>query len=95
MNWAAPAALPSRTYTMRAHSIANIQPIFSVYYRTTTGSLRWLSQSPRLPTSSSYVDAQYTSPPMPADATAISIGLAITGVGFIVMDAYELVENEP
>lgn len=30
---------------------------------------------------------------MPADATAISIGLAITGVGSITMDAYELVEN--
>lgn len=89
----APAVVPGRTYTMRARYIANLQPLFSVYYRSTDGTWRWLSQSPRLPTSSSYASAQYTSPPMPSDATAISIGLAITGVGTITMDAYELVEN--
>lgn len=90
----APPVTPGHTYTMRAQYIANVQPIFSVYYRSTDGTWRWLSQSPRLPTSSSYVGATYTSPPMPEDATAISVGLAITGVGFIVMDDYSLVDDQ-
>jgi peptidoglycan/xylan/chitin deacetylase (PgdA/CDA1 family) len=90
----APAAVPGHTYTMRAAYRANTPPIFSVYYRTTAGTWKWLSQSPRLATSSSYVTAQYKTPPLPADATAISVGLAITAVGFIVMDDYSLVDDQ-
>jgi len=55
----------------------------------------WFAQSPRLPTSSSYVRAQYTTPALPAGATAISVGLAITSVGFITMDAYSLLDDQP
>jgi peptidoglycan/xylan/chitin deacetylase (PgdA/CDA1 family) len=90
----APAVLAGHTYTMRAKYIANVQPIFSVYYRNTAGTWQWLSQSARLPTSASYALAEYRSPPLPADATAISVGLAITGVGFIIMDDYELVDDQ-
>jgi hypothetical protein len=90
-----PAVTPGHTYTMRAAYMANIQPIFSVYYRDTAGTWKWWTQSPRLPASSSYVTGQFTTPPLPSDATLISIGLAITGVGYIVMDAYSLEDAEP
>jgi peptidoglycan/xylan/chitin deacetylase (PgdA/CDA1 family) len=89
----APSATPGQTFTMRAAYMANTPPLFSVYYRTTAGTWLWLSQSPRLPTSSTYVTAQYTTSPLPADATAISIGIAITGVGFLVTDDYSLVSD--
>jgi len=90
----APPALAGHTYTLRASYIANVQPLFSVYYRTTAGAWVWFAQSPRLPASSTYVTAAYTTPPLPADATALSVGLTITNVGFIVMDAYSLYDDQ-
>jgi hypothetical protein len=90
----APAVTPGHTYTMRAAYMANVQPLFSVYYRDTSGLWKWWTQSPRLATSSSYATGQFTTPVLPSDATNISVGLAITNVGYIVMDAYSLEDDE-
>lgn len=88
----APAVTPSRSYTMTAFYKATTQPRFSVYYRNASGAWIWFAQSPLLPTSSSYRLASYTTPPMPADATAISIALTIFNVGTITMDTFTLVD---
>ncbi|MDQ3338021.1 MAG: Ig-like domain-containing protein [Myxococcota bacterium] len=88
----APAITPGRQYTVSARYIANSQPLFSIYYRDAAGSWIWFAQSPRLPTSSSYVLGSYTTPALPAGATAISVGLSITGVGALTMDAFSLVD---
>jgi peptidoglycan/xylan/chitin deacetylase (PgdA/CDA1 family) len=88
----APAITPGHRYTVSASYIANSQPLFSIYYRNTSGSWVWFAQSPRLPTSSSYVIGSYTTPALPADATAISVGLSLVGVGSLTMDAYTLVD---
>ena len=89
----APAATPGRTYTMTAHYKANVQPKFSVYYRNSSGTWVWFAESTFLPTASSYMQATYTTPPLPAGATAISIGLSIFDTGSLTSDAYTLVEN--
>jgi hypothetical protein len=91
----APAVTPGHTYAMRARYMSNVPPIFSVYYRDTSGTWKWWTQSPRLPASSTYATAQFTTPPLPSDARFISIGLAITNVGYIVMDSYSLEDAEP
>jgi hypothetical protein len=88
----APAITPGRRYTMTAHYKATVAPRFSVYYRNTSGSWVWFAESAPLPTSSSYATATYTSPAMPAGATAISIGLSIFGSGSLTTDAYTLVQ---
>lgn len=87
----APAITPGRRYTMTAHYKANVQPRFSVYYRNTSGSWVWFAESSPLPTASTYAQATYTTPAMPSDATAISIGLSIFGSGSLTSDAYTLV----
>jgi peptidoglycan/xylan/chitin deacetylase (PgdA/CDA1 family) len=88
----APAITPGHRYTVTARYIANSQPIFSVYYRNASGSWIWFAQSARLPTSSSYVLGTYTTPAMPAGATAISVGLSLVGVGSLTMDDYTLLD---
>jgi peptidoglycan/xylan/chitin deacetylase (PgdA/CDA1 family) len=88
----APAATPGRRYTMTGYYKSTIAPRFSVYVRSNTGVWRWFAESAPLPVSGTYVQATYTSPVMPADVTAISIGLSIFGVGSITTDAYTLVE---
>ena len=88
----APAVTSGSRYTMTVYYKSNVPPRFSVYYRNTAGSWVWFAESPALPTSSAYRQATYTTPAMPADATAISIGLSIFGVGSLTSDAYTLVE---
>jgi peptidoglycan/xylan/chitin deacetylase (PgdA/CDA1 family) len=86
----APAARPGHRYTMSAYYMSNVQPIFSVYYRTSAGGWVWFAQSAPLPTSSSYRRATYTTPALPSGATAISIGLSLMSVGTLTTDAYTL-----
>ena len=52
----------------------------------------WFAQSPPLATASAYTRATYTTPPMPAAATGISIALSLVGTGTLTSDAYELVD---
>jgi hypothetical protein len=89
----APSATPGRRYTMTAYYKANVQPRFSVFYRTTSGTWTWFAESSSLPVSTSYREATYTTPVLPADATAISVGLSIFGAGSLTSDAYTLVET--
>jgi peptidoglycan/xylan/chitin deacetylase (PgdA/CDA1 family) len=86
----APAVTPGHRYTVSAFYKATTQPLFSIYYRTTNGAWIWLAQSALLPTSASYRQATYTTPAMPADATAISVALTIVNVGTITMDGFKL-----
>jgi peptidoglycan/xylan/chitin deacetylase (PgdA/CDA1 family) len=86
----APSVTPGTSYTMTAHYIATVSPRFSVYVRGTDGTWRWFAESSNLPAASSYALATYTSPAMPADATAISIGLSIFAAGALTSDAYTL-----
>jgi len=88
----APAVTPGRRYTASAYYRSSAAPRVSVFYRNSAGVWSWFAESPLLPTSASYVQASYTTPPMPADATHISIGVSIFGTGSITTDAYSLVE---
>jgi hypothetical protein len=89
----APPATPGKTYTMTAFYKSDVQPRFTVYYRNASGQWVYLSESSSLPSSSSYRQATYTSPPMPTGATAISFGLSLYSAGSLTSDAYTLVQN--
>lgn len=88
----APAATAGRRYTVTAQYIATTQPVFTIYYRNSSGSWVWFAQSPALPTSASYQLGSYTTPALPAGATAISVGLSIINLGSLTMDAFTLVD---
>jgi peptidoglycan/xylan/chitin deacetylase (PgdA/CDA1 family) len=86
----APAIFPGHSYTVTASYHATTPPRFTVYYRTSSGGWVWFAQSPLLPVSDGYVTGTYTTPALPAVATAISAGLSIYDVGSITMDAFVL-----
>jgi hypothetical protein len=91
----APAATAGRRYTVTAHYKATTQPRVSIYVRNASGAWGWFAESALLPTSSTYVQATYTTPPLPTGTTAISIGVSIFAVGSLTTDAYTLVEAAP
>ncbi len=88
----APPVIPGHRYRVSAYYITDASPIFSVYYRTSSGGWVWFAQSSALPRTSSYTRASYTTPPMPSGATAISVGLSLVGLGTLTEDAYELID---
>lgn len=88
----APSVVPGHRYRVSAYYITDASPIFSVYYRTSSGGWVWFAQSSSLPRTTSYTRASYTTPPMPSTATAISVGLSLVGLGTLTEDAYELVD---
>ena len=79
---------PGRAYRITSWYVADTPPRFAVYYRNAAGIWLSLAQSPPFPTSPTYVEATYTTPPLPADATAISVGMSIAAVGTLTMDAF-------
>jgi hypothetical protein len=88
----APPAVPGRRYTVSARYYADAATVFTVYYRNSAGTWVWWAQSPTQPTSTSYTLGTYTTPPLPAGATHISVGLSIIAVGSVTMDDLRLVE---
>lgn len=81
-------AMPGHAYRITSWYIADTPPRFAVYYRNAAGVWLSLAQSSPFPTSPTYALAAYTTPPLPADATAISVGMSIAGVGSLTMDAF-------
>ena len=89
----APVASPAHTYGLTGHYHATTPPRFTVYYRNTAGAWIYLGESAAFPVSTPYVAASYTTPVMPADATAISFGLSIYAVGSITMDSFAIADT--
>jgi len=86
----APAAVAGRSYRISAWYKTDSRAGFVVSYRTGGVWLNWMS-GPDLPTSPlTYVRGEWTTPPLPAGATNISVGLALRGVGYLFMDDFEL-----
>jgi peptidoglycan/xylan/chitin deacetylase (PgdA/CDA1 family) len=95
------AVTPGRTYSMwvwykgsRVSSGPSPSKVsIATYYRNASGSwVQWQS-SPAFAPTSSWNLANFTSAPLPAGATAISFGLAISGPGSLTTDDYTLVMN--
>ncbi|NMO14285.1 polysaccharide deacetylase family protein [Pyxidicoccus fallax] len=91
----APPARPGHRYRARALYRTDGPARFAAYYRTAAGGWVWWAQGPLLPHSASYVTAEWTTPPAPAEATAISVGLSLIGPGTLAMDAHALEDLTP
>jgi chitodextrinase len=93
----APAAIPSHTYTVSAwYKIpqgATGTPRFFAYYRTSSGSWTYWTQSTQFASNSSWTQVSWTTPPFPSGATNISVGMGLKNVGSVTMDDFSLTDN--
>ena len=92
MGQCSPTVVAGRSYTMSAWYISTYQTQFELYYRTGTGAWHYWTFSPFVLPASTYTQTSWTSPPVPAGATAMSMALTLTGVGTLTTDDYSLTE---
>lgn len=86
----APAVTPGHRYSLQTWYQADADTQFSVYYRDSAGSWHWWTASPYFETAAEFTLAEWTTPPVPQDATALSFGLALVDDGELVTDDYGL-----
>jgi peptidoglycan/xylan/chitin deacetylase (PgdA/CDA1 family) len=91
----APAAIPGHAYSVTAWYKGSVRPIFFAYYRNSSGSWVFLTNSAKLPLSSAWTQGSWSTPAIPAGATNLSVGLGTDAVGSLTMDDLTLVDNAP
>jgi hypothetical protein len=87
-----PPATPGKSYVVSAWYMTNAPSRLVVYYRDTLGQWSWYAQGPQLPLTSTWTQTTWTTPPMPADATGISIGFSLRAVGWALMDDFSMTQ---
>ncbi|MBT2536343.1 polysaccharide deacetylase family protein [Arthrobacter sp. ISL-69] len=89
----APSAVPGHSYTLRAWYTSTASTQFELYYRNKVGTWTYWTASPWFPASSAYRQAEWTAPPVPADAVGISFGLNLFSDGELATDDYEMLDT--
>jgi peptidoglycan/xylan/chitin deacetylase (PgdA/CDA1 family) len=91
----APSATPGHTYLAKAwYKSTGGNTQFDLHYRTAAGSWQYWTSGPLyLPTNNVWTQVTYTTPAVPAGATAISLGLNMLGNGTLITDDYELYDT--
>ncbi|WP_305071204.1 polysaccharide deacetylase family protein [Myxococcus sp. RHSTA-1-4] len=87
----APAVMPGHTYRVSAWYKTAGRAGFVTAYRTSSGWVPWVS-GPDLPASSTYRLGEWTTPPVPAGALNLGIGLALRSASRLTMDDFSLVD---
>ena len=64
-----------------------------VYYLNSSGNWTWWAQSPQFAASSGWAHATWTTPALPAGATALSFGINLAAVGSLTTDDYTMTGN--
>ena len=91
----APTISPGRRYTVSAWYKSTRQPYLFVYYRNSAGKWAYWIQSPNFAIATAWTQGRFATPALPGDATHISIGMGIGGIGSLTVDDFELVEGAP
>ncbi|MGK3647699.1 S-layer homology domain-containing protein [Pseudarthrobacter enclensis] len=86
----APSATGGHSYRASTWYKSDATSQYAMYYRSGTGSWRYFTSSPWFPASADWTQATWDTDPLPTDATAISIGLALIANGTLTTDDYEL-----
>ena len=90
-----PRVTPGSTYTLGGWYQSTQPTHVSVYYLNASGSWVYWTQSPAFPASSTWNQAAWTTPAVPAGATALSFGLNITAAGSLTTDDYTMTAGAP
>lgn len=89
----APSAVAGRTYSLRAWYTSTTVTQFAVYYRNSAGTWVYWTSSPWFAAAGSYTQAAFTTPALPAGATAVSFGLNLFRNGTLVTDDYAMYDT--
>lgn len=89
----APAATAGRSYTVSAWYTSTAVTQFALYYRAADGTWTYWTSSPWIAAASSYTKTSWTTPALPAGATAISFGLDLFSIGSLTTDDYAITAN--
>ena len=94
-----PAVIPGHTYTVSGwYKSSGRGPVFMAFSTTSggNGAYSFLAQSPVLANAAGWTQASWSTPPIPAGVTNLSIGMGITGgAGSVTMDDFVLSDNAP
>jgi hypothetical protein len=88
----APVVTPGHSYRLSAWYKEG-PTRFLVYYRDTAGVWRYWTQGPLQPARPTWTQATWTTPALPAEATALSFGLNLTQVGTLITDDYAMTDT--
>lgn len=89
----APPAIAGKTYSLRAWYTSTAVTQFAVYYRNSAGAWVYWTSGPWLAASGTYTQASFTTPALPAGATAISFGLSLFSTGTLTTDDYSMYDT--
>jgi len=87
----APRVTPGQTYHVAEWFTSSAPVRFVAYTRNTYGAWTFWKTSSFIPAATAWTDATWSPPPLPADTTAISIGLSLASNGTATFDDLQLV----
>ena len=88
----APTVTPGTTYTLSEWYKSTAVTQFALYYRTANGLWQYWTSSPWFAAAATYTQATFVTPPMPADATALSFGLNLFNNGTLTTDDLSMIQ---
>jgi peptidoglycan/xylan/chitin deacetylase (PgdA/CDA1 family) len=86
----APTVTAGARYTVGGWYKSTVPTGIVVYYRSSAGVWTYWKSSATLPAANDWAQASYTTPAIPAGATALSFGLYLNNVGTLVTDDYTM-----
>ncbi len=86
----APAVVAGTRYTLRSWYKSTTTTGFVAYYRSGAGVWTYWLSNKNFIASNDWVQASFTTPPIPAGATALSFGLYLNTIGTLITDDYAL-----
>jgi peptidoglycan/xylan/chitin deacetylase (PgdA/CDA1 family) len=86
-----PTVVPGNTYNLSVEYESTGTSQFALYYRTTFGSWVYWTSSPWFAAASTWTQATFTTPAVPAGANGVSFGLALIANGTLTTDDYSFV----
>lgn len=89
----APLITPGASYILSGWYRSTIPTGIVVYYRNTAGAWVYWTSSSSFALSSVWKQASYTTPPVPAGATALSFGFYLNNVGTLATDDYSMIRK--
>jgi hypothetical protein len=91
----APAVSAGSSYTVGAWYKSSNPVVFNLYYRTAAGTWKFWVTSPSMPASARWTRVRWTPPAVPAGASALTFGVALTSDGTMATSRYSLVPVRP
>jgi peptidoglycan/xylan/chitin deacetylase (PgdA/CDA1 family)/archaellum component FlaF (FlaF/FlaG flagellin family) len=89
----APSVVAGDAYLVSAWYQSSTPTRFVFWYRDANGAWHSWTQSPQYGAASSWTQANWVTPAVPAGATALSFGLSIAAVGTLTTDDYSLMDS--